>query len=228
VGEAKEETDMRMMKDGQMVDASEIADLAVDRVDGVDKPATGRSFMLFKSVGRKVAKQVREWLPTGESKPSPVASAMNSWNGATQDGTREPQYASSDNWLTSMGGSGKNTPVGPFYADKWLEGAPAVEKSPNFVAPGTTDVTATAENFIAPTPAGLRLGDSRMVVDLSKASLGQLVEMLKSAHEFNDVELGRAVVKRLGGPAKAAATMGADWPSGPSARREKAEKFGGK
>jgi rubrerythrin len=37
--------------------ATELKELDVDRVDGVDRPATGRPFMLFKSAGQTTRKQ---------------------------------------------------------------------------------------------------------------------------------------------------------------------------
>jgi hypothetical protein len=92
---------------------TELTDLDVERVDGVDKPATGRKFLMIKNekggldvVARPVAKSgaVREFLPTGETEVDSTARAMNRWNGKGTAEIPKPwrpenDFGPVDSWL---------------------------------------------------------------------------------------------------------------------------------
>src|SRR5881628_1859429 len=56
----------RKRKNGEL--STELKDLDVDRVDGVDRPATGRAFALYKSQGgddmAQIARVLKKLMPT--------------------------------------------------------------------------------------------------------------------------------------------------------------------
>lgn len=142
-------------------DATELKDLQVDRVDGVDRPATGRKFILFKSAGeasrvlgrteRKVSfadvllgpsvvqKGLREYLPgtdgVKQTSTSSVGAALDAWSGRATDATKEPQHPSQSGFDKSGPSHGGVRALESYqYADPWLDGRLFEGSDPGFTA----------------------------------------------------------------------------------------------
>lgn len=113
---------------------NKLVDLQTDRVDGVDRPATGRKFLLYKSVGETI-----------EHAKSVFTSLIF-------------KSAPSTPGFTTAGGS--TVPVSPGYGlatpDPWLRG------EIGFAASGESGIVTPAE-FVAPRPASLGQAPSEAV-----------------------------------------------------------------
>jgi len=208
---------------GQMVDANALQDLDVERIDGVDRPATGRKFLLMKSADavksrlkvaasgvRKsvsfasvvfgsqetaVTKSVREWVPgEGEQTPTKVASSLNDWAGRTEDATKTPEHRATSGF-DKPGPTHGAVRVGDGYLikDPWLYGDVATD--PGF-SKGEESGIVKPGDFRATNPAPLpNDGD---VVQLSKSEAAWAYADAKSAGDHREAEAIARVCKQNG------------------------------
>jgi hypothetical protein len=190
--------------------STELTDLKVERVDGVDRPATGRKFVLFKSAGQlsELAKsQIREWNgDLTEAQIDAIARRLMSMTADPTDATARPAYARDSFLHGEMGESVR--PLQDYKrGDPWLS---AGADEPGFSRARESSGLPGASSFVAPVPGAVRLGDGYQF-SISKSELQNI------AAETDDPALRRAIEKKIG------KSEDADWASlnGPSRWRKK-------
>jgi hypothetical protein len=196
----------------QAMKAEELKDLDVERIDGVDRPATGRKFVLFKSaseasrvlgqavrksvsfvdvvLGRSaVQKGVKEYMPGDKGikadATSRVGAALGAWSGKTTDATREPRHPSTSGF--DRHGAVK---MGPNYAiaDPWLRGD--LHSDPGFSEGEGSGIVEPA-NFKPTGTAPLNLGEG---LQFSKSALEWAYA---DAVKAGETELADTIAKKL-------------------------------
>jgi hypothetical protein len=159
-------------------EGTELRELDVDRVDGVDRPATGRKFIITKAVLDEAAQALRKSQPPADSvreydiealnmpklvedssqanaENARVAQRLESMSGQVQNATRRPAYAR-DAFLDPTGEWGQR-PLKPYevvedegIAPKNMNFAPPIVDGHGLVQP---------ENFTRPRPKPIRAGN---------------------------------------------------------------------
>jgi hypothetical protein len=190
---------------------TKLIDLSVERVDGVDRPATGRRFFLFKSAqqsadrvrelagtvrkstasfsnvifgGDPVLKAagatIREWVPgaggLSEATPDAVANKLTEMVHQPTNVYQEQSYDRSTSGFDREGPSHGLVRGGDAYAvvDPWLAGDPSAD--PGFGPEADADLPPQVSHSV---------------------TKGQLLRMREDAKATNDVDLGKAIVKKL-------------------------------
>lgn len=148
----------------------ELKDLDVERVDGVDRPATGRSFILFKNeqdAPQGIQRGAGTARPaTVDEMADAIARTLGRW-GAESSMPEEVRSVSipglghvpPDPFLRLAGGARiLSSPMTPYFYEDWQGtiGDRMLERDPGFPAPAEGGGGVDPQNYRATTPAPIR------------------------------------------------------------------------